>query len=194
MRALMRPSCLLASALIVSLTACAPRAAKPDGEGGEATASTSARATDFSLRALDGRTVRLSDYLGKDVVLLSFWATWCVPCLGEMPELEKLYQRYKDQGLTILAISMDGPETIANVEPTVRRHGVTFPVLLDEDTRVSAVFNPTRDAPYAVIIDRSGSIVDRRLGYAPGDEAKLEEKLKSLLTPASAPAADESAR
>lgn len=181
----MNRPCLVASALLLSFTACAPRAAKPTSDAPAAPAaaseSSSAKATDFSLRSLDGRTVRLSDYLGKDVVLLTFWATWCLPCLGEMPELEKIHQKYKDHGLTILAISMDGPETVANVDSTIRRLGVTFPVLLDEDTRVSNVYNPTRDAPYAVIIGRDGSIVDRRLGYSPGDEVKLEEELKKLL-------------
>lgn len=186
----MRPlasASVLISVLCQVLFACTPKSV-PDGEAAAvAEAKGPAQASDFTLRSLEGRNVRLSDHLGKDVVMLSFWATWCSPCLGEMPELEKLHQKYKDQGLVILGISMDGPESIANVEPTVRRYGVTYPILLDEDTRVASVYDPTKDAPYAVLIDRSGRIVDTRLGYSPGDEVKLEEKLVSLLGPAPAP-------
>ncbi|MBX5482475.1 MAG: TlpA family protein disulfide reductase [Myxococcaceae bacterium] len=169
-------------ALVVFLS-CAPKSVS----GGEQTAVKEtkgpARATDFSLRSLDGKTVRLSDHLGKDVVMLTFWATWCLPCLGEMPKLEALHQKYKDQGFTVLGISMDGPESIANVDPTVRRYGVTYPILLDEETRVASIYNPTRDAPFAVLIDRSGKIVETRLGYAPGDEVQLEKTIVSLLNP-----------
>lgn len=158
-------------------SACAPRAATPTRDEDKGPA----KATDFSLRSIDGRTVRLSDYLGRDVIFLNFWATWCVPCLGEMPALEKIHQTYKDQGLTILGVSMDGPESIANVEPTVRRYGITYPILLDEETRVVALYNPARDAPYSVLIDRQGRIVERFLGYSPGDEVKLEQRIQPLL-------------
>jgi peroxiredoxin len=179
-----RTRALLPAALaaLVAL-GCAARSANPAEDKGPA------RATDFSLRSVDGRTFRLSDHLGKDVILLSFWATWCVPCLGEMPELEKIYRDHKAQGFTVVGLSMDGPESIANVEPTVRRYGVTYPIVLDEETRVTAVYNPARDAPYAVLIDRSGRIVERKLGYAPGDEVKLKEEIVKLLAAAPAGAA-----
>jgi peroxiredoxin len=173
------------SFLLVSLLAlagCAPRVATPEKPAGPA------KASDFSLRAIDGQTFRLSDYLGKDVILLSFWATWCVPCTAEMPALEKLHETYKDKGLKIVGISMDGPETIANVESTVRRYGATYPVVLDEETRVVAAYNPTRDAPFTVIIDRDGRIVESRLGYTLGDEVQLEKTLQGLL--AAAPASE----
>ncbi|MBK7859014.1 MAG: TlpA family protein disulfide reductase [Archangiaceae bacterium] len=175
----MRP--LLAVLLLVANTACAPKsgeAAKPD------TSSSTSAATDFSLTSVDGKTVHLSDHLGKDVILLSFWATWCVPCLGEMPKLEQLYQKYRAQGFTVLSISMDGPETLPNVDPTVRRLGVTYPVLLDEETRVVALYNPARDAPFAVLIGKDGRISESRVGYAPGDENQLGERIEKLLAAA----------
>lgn len=171
----MRPTVFILTSLCLFAAGCSPRTATPTEEKG------AAKASDFSLRALDGRTVRLSDHLGKDVIFLNFWATWCVPCLGEMPELQKLHQTYKDQGLTILGISMDGPESIANVEPTIRRYGINYPILLDEETRVVAIFNPARDAPFGVLIDREGRIVESMVGYSPGDEKKLEAKIQTLL-------------
>ncbi len=75
-------------------------------------------ATNFTIRDLDGKHVRLSDY-GKNVVLMNFWATWCKGCTGELRHLEKLYQKYKVKGFVVLAISMDGPESQANVKPVV---------------------------------------------------------------------------
>lgn len=170
-----------AAALVLASALCVSACAHNVLTSGADTPKDAAQATDFSLRSTEGRTVRLSDYLGKDVVLLSFWATWCSPCLGEMPELEKLHQRYKDQGLTILGISMDGPESVANVDSTLRRYGVSYPVLLDEETRVASLYDPTKDAPFTVLIGRNGRVVESHLGYSPGDELKLEQQIKTLL-------------
>ncbi|MHB8875042.1 MAG: peroxiredoxin family protein [Myxococcaceae bacterium] len=165
---------LLVAAL--SFGGCAPKV-----PGAVAPSTGAARASDFTLRALDGSTVHLSDYLGKDVVMISFWATWCTPCLGEVPHLVKLHQKYKGQGFTLLSIAMDGPETMANVEPTARRYGIDYPVLLDEDTRVLSVYNPARDAPFTVIIGKDGRIAETRVGFAHGEETVLEERLRGLL-------------
>jgi peroxiredoxin len=169
--------CTLVSALC--LPGCATSTASKPSGGDDA--SGGARAPDFSLRQVDGRTFRLSDHLGRDVIMLSFWATWCAPCLTEMPALEKLHQTYKDQGFTLVGVSMDGPETVANIRATLRRYGVTYPVVLDEETNVVARYNPTRDAPFAVLIDREGRVAQTKLGYAPGDEVKLEQSIRTLL-------------
>ena len=131
--------------------------------------------------------MRLSDHLGKDVVLLDFWATWCTPCLAEMPHLEAISRAHREKGLVVLGSSIDGPETVSNVDPVVRRYGVSFPVLLDEETRVQAQYNPARDAPFAVLIDRSGKVVERRAGYQPGDEKSLEARLLELLAAPTSP-------
>jgi peroxiredoxin len=163
-------------ALTAAALACGCTAAHAPGAG-----ASSAKATDFTLRALDGSTVRLSDHLGQEVVMLSFWATWCGPCLGEMPALENLHKTYKAQGFRLLSVAMDGPETMAEVEPTARRYGLTYPVLLDQDTRVVAVYNPTRDAPFTVLIGRDGRIAETKVGYSPGDEKQLEEKIRALV-------------
>jgi peroxiredoxin len=150
---------------------------------GCATSGGSQRARDFSLRDLDGRTIRLSDYLGKDVIVISFWATWCTPCQAELPHLDRIYRTHKDQGFVAIAISMDGPETVAQVAPTVRRLGLSLPVLLDEETRVVASHNPHRDAPFTVVIARDGSVASSRPGYTAGDEVELEKEVVALLAP-----------
>ena len=164
----------LAAALAALCLSCA-------AAGGGSGTRSSGRAPDFTLRDVDGRTVHLSDYLGKQVVLLDFWATWCTPCAGELPHLQRLYQTYRDQGFVVLAVAMDGPETMADVTPFARRHGLTFPVLLDEETRVVGAFNPRRAAPLNVLIARDGTIAGVREGFGEGDEQQLEGDIRRLL-------------
>jgi peroxiredoxin len=172
---------------LTGLAACGPAT---HGSGGGAP-GIGAQATDFTLRDYEGRQFSLAEHFGKRVVLLDFWATWCVPCEAEMPHLERLYERYRDQGFIVYAIAMDGPETVASVGSLARRLGVTFPVLLDEETRVTAVYNPHRTAPLSVLIDRSGRIRTVHQGYVAGDEVALEREIQGLLAAgaASAPAA-----
>lgn len=164
----------VAAALAVSL--CLVACAAPQSGSGAA----SGGAADFALRDTAGRTVRLSDHAGQ-VVLLNFWATWCVPCAAELPHLQRLYETYRDQGFMVLAISMDGPETVANVGTHARRYGLTCPVLLDEETRVVGVYNPKRTAPFSVLIGRDGEVAKTRAGYSPGDEVELEAEIRELL-------------
>jgi peroxiredoxin len=139
------------------------------------------QASDFTLRDTEGRTVHLSDYLSKDVILIDFWATWCVPCEAELPHLEKLYKDYQAKGFVVLGISMDGPETVAQVGPFARRYDLSFPVLLDEETKVVGVYNPKRTAPLGVLVDRKGQIARVRQGYSAGDEKLIEEDVRSLV-------------
>ena len=79
------------------------------------------KAIDFALRDLDGNTVRLSDHIGEKVILVDFWATWCVPCVKELPHFQRFHETYADKGLLILAITVDGPETVAMVRPFMSR-------------------------------------------------------------------------
>jgi peroxiredoxin len=155
-----------------------PAAALPSGT----------RATDFAVRDTKGRTVRLSDYLGKKVVLLDFWATYCEPCLGEMPHLEAMYEENKEKGFVIIALAMDGPETVAEVPSFVARNGLTFPVAADADSHVASIYNPKSSAPLSVLIDRSGNVVRVREGYNPGDEALVAADVTRALA-ATAPGA-----
>lgn len=182
----------LSLALLLGASACAATSGTTrEGSGGGNTkgagavasegTTVGAPAPDFTLRDLDGRNVNLSDRLGKDVILLDFWATWCVPCGAEMPHLEQLYQANKDKGFVILGIAMDGPETVAQVGPFARRYGINFPVLLDEETRVVNVYNPKRTAPLTVLIDRKGQIARIRNGYNAGDEKLVADDVASLL-------------
>jgi peroxiredoxin len=150
-----------------------PTASKGGGPRG-------APAPDFTLPALDGKSIRLSDYKGK-IVLIDFWSTTCDPCMVEMPHLVELYKKHKDKGFVVLAISLDGPESRAQVNSVVHDKDMIFPVLLDEETTVVGKFNPKKEMPYAVLIDRDGSIVHKRGGYTAGDEKTLVAEVEKVL-------------
>jgi peroxiredoxin len=137
-------------------------------------------APDFTLPTLDGKNVSLSDFKGK-VVLVDFWATTCDPCLTEMPHLVELYEKHKADGFVVLAVSADGPETRAAVSSVAHDKGMSFPVLLDEETSVIARYNPKKDMPFSALIDRNGNVVRKTSGYTPGDEAKLAADVEKLL-------------
>jgi peroxiredoxin len=150
-------------------------------EAGTAGPAATASAPDFSLPSTEGRTVHLSDYLGKNVVLIDFWSTTCDPCMAEMPHLVELYKKHKDKGFVVLAVSLDGPESLAEVNRVVHDKGMVFPVLLDQETTVVARYNPKREMPFSVLIDKTGAIVKKRAGYTPGEEKGVAEDVEKAL-------------
>ncbi len=145
-----------------------------------------APAPDFTGLDIDGKSVTLSSHLGKNVVLLDFCSTWCEPCVAEFPHLRTLYEANKAKGFIILAISVDGPETVANVPAFARRNQLTFPMLTDETSRIAPLYNPKKTAPLTVLIDRSGKIVLVHEGYTAGDELALAHEVATALSGAPA--------
>src|SRR3984893_11830082 len=113
---------------------------------------------DFSLTELGGKTWTLKELHGK-VVLLNFWATWCPPCRKEMPDLEALYQQFKDQGLEILAVS---DEDAGKVRPFIAQQKVTYPVLLDPGRKVNELFQ-IEGIPKTFVYDRNGKLVSQSI-------------------------------
>jgi peroxiredoxin len=113
------------------------------------------QSADFTLTDLQGKTWTLKDMKGK-VVLVNFWATWCPPCRKEMPDLEALYNRFKDQGFVILAISED--EETPKVGPFISEHKITYPILLDPGSTVNNLFQ-VEGIPKSFVYDRDGKLV-----------------------------------
>jgi peroxiredoxin len=109
---------------------------------------------DFTLTDLEGKPWSLQALHGK-VVLVNFWATWCPPCRKEMPDLEALYNEFKDQGLLILAIS---DEDISKVKPFIAEHNTTYPILLDPGSKVHKSF-VVEGIPKSFLYDREGKLV-----------------------------------
>lgn len=115
---------------------------------------------DFSLLALDGSTIRLSEMRGKTVVL-NFWASWCVPCTEEMPELESFYKAHQGGNIVVIGVNVGEKPDVAR--GFVAKEGVTFPIALDEDTSVATSYG-MRGLPMTVVIDPMGLIHWNRLG------------------------------
>lgn len=140
----------------------------------------SAKAPAWELRDLDGKLVKSSDFDGK-VVILDFWATWCAPCKAEIPGFVELQKQYGDRGLIVVGISLDegGP---AVVKRFMTQFGMNYPVVLG-DVGLMKAFGGTA-IPTTLIIDRSGNIVSRHIGFAPKET--FESEIKPLLEPSPA--------
>jgi len=134
------------------------------------------KAPALALKDLRGRTVRLSNYKGK-VVLLNFWATWCPPCRAEMPDLIKMQREYRSKGLQVIGITYP-PEEIEEVRQFIRKLGVNYPVALGTK-ETKTLFDQTETLPLTMIIDRQGNIIDRIEGILLPVE--FEQKIKPLL-------------
>jgi peroxiredoxin len=113
------------------------------------------QSADFTLTDLQGKSWTLKDMKGK-VVLVNFWATWCPPCRKEMPDLEALYNRFKDQGFVILAISED--EETPKVGPFIAEHKITYPILFDPGSKVNNLFE-VEGIPKSFVYNRDGKLV-----------------------------------
>jgi peroxiredoxin len=163
---------LIAAAL---LSSCATTTGAP------APNAAASRLPDFELSSVEGDTMRLSEHLGRDVVLLAFWDTWCEPCKTELPHLDRIYRAHKDKGFKVFAISMDDPSTAGLVAPYVHEQGFAFDVLLDPNGRASNLYNTHKSAPYTVIIGRDGAIASETTGFEPSAAKALEEQIEKLL-------------
>jgi len=118
-------------------------------------------APNFSLPGLDGQMVSLADYRGK-VVLLNIWATWCPPCVEEMPSMEKLYQELNGDGFEILAVSID-ESGVQDVRPFMQKHKLSFPVLMDPEGTIKGLYRTT-GVPESFVIDKDGTLVEIVIG------------------------------
>jgi thiol-disulfide isomerase/thioredoxin len=130
----------------------------------------------LTLKDLRGRTLRLSDYRGK-VVLLNFWATWCPPCRAEMPDLIKMQREYRSKGLRVIGVTYP-PEEISEVRRFIRKLGVNYPVALGTK-ETKTLFDETETLPLTVVIDREGNVRERIEGILLSKE--FEQKIKPLL-------------
>ena len=134
-------------------------------------------APDFVLKSATGENLRLSEYRG-DVVMINFWATWCGPCRQEMPLLDELYGRYQRVGFNLLGVNIDDDPRRAMA--MVNELGISFPVLFDEDKKVSKLYE-VEAMPLTILLDREGTVRHVHHGYQPGYEQKYLNEIRSLL-------------
>jgi cytochrome c biogenesis protein CcmG/thiol:disulfide interchange protein DsbE len=135
-------------------------------------------APEFQLDNLDGQPVSLSDFLGKPV-LINFWATWCNPCVYEMPFIQEVFDEWSGQGLVVLAINVG--ESSSKAETFMESHGLSFPVLLDIEGKVAEQYNVlAHGIPQTFLVDRDGVIKSMRMG-AFTSKKSLEGSLKRII-------------
>ncbi|MBI2529273.1 MAG: TlpA family protein disulfide reductase [Candidatus Rokubacteria bacterium] len=130
----------------------------------------------FSLATLDGHRAALADYRDA-LVILNFWATWCVPCTDEMPTLEALWKDYRARGLVVLGVSVDRGAPRALLDPYVRNLALTFPILLDPDGKTASAWRVTA-LPATFVVKPGGEVA----GNAVGARDWRSEAMQALLT------------
>jgi cytochrome c biogenesis protein CcmG/thiol:disulfide interchange protein DsbE len=130
---------------------------------------------DFVLRDLNNKPLNLADYKGK-VVVLNFWATWCGPCKEEIPAFVELYDRYKDQGLVIVGVSID--DTPEQLQAFTREWKMQYPVA-QMQSDIEDAYGPFYGVPTSFFIARDGSICTKHLG--PVSKEQFEREVKALL-------------
>ena len=131
------------------------------------------------LPRLDGGVTALSDHRDK-LVVVNFWATWCQPCLTEMPTLEALWQQYRTRGLIVLGVSVDRDAPRPLLDPYVGRLGLTFPVLLDADLKSAHAWRVT-GLPATFIIRPGGHAVGMAFGAREWNSAEMRALLEPML-------------
>jgi peroxiredoxin len=135
------------------------------------------KAPNFGLKTLNGQEVKLSDMVGKKVIL-NFWATWCPPCKAEMPHMQEFYEEQKNNQVTILAVNLTTSEKSSdNIGSFVKDYGLTFPIVLDSEGQVGQTYQAVT-IPTSYIIDTKGVIQKKIVG--PMDKEMMTELLQSV--------------
>ncbi|MEO5617224.1 MAG: redoxin domain-containing protein [Candidatus Eisenbacteria bacterium] len=135
----------------------------------------------FKVRDLDGRLVSSASLRGK-ITLLDFWATWCVPCVKNAPELNRLHREWSGRGFQVLGISID-EGGVKKVRPFLKRHAVKYPLVVDSEKPSAWSSFRVKAVPAAYLIDAEGNIVRQWLGRV--DPAEVEKALTGMLGPKS---------
>lgn len=135
-------------------------------------------APDFMLPALDGTEVSLSQLSGQPV-LINFWASWCIPCRDEMPELVRVYESHKAEGLMILGVNLTYSDSVHSVQAFANEFNITFPVLLDEEASVAGKIYQIPGLPTSVFVTQDGTIERIQVGVMSGRQ--VDEYVAEIL-------------
>jgi thiol-disulfide isomerase/thioredoxin len=134
-----------------------------------------------NIKTLQGQTINVQE-LGKTgkITVISFWATWCSPCKKELDAIKDYYGEWQEKyGVELVAISVDDARTAAKIPAMVEEKGWEYRILHDPSKELQVAAN-IQSVPYTFLLDQTGNIVFEHIGYTPGDELELEEKIKEL--------------
>jgi cytochrome c biogenesis protein CcmG/thiol:disulfide interchange protein DsbE len=135
----------------------------------------------FTVKTVKGDEVNFKDYLGKGPVLIDFWALWCEPCKQEMKAFKTIQEKFKTEGVNLIAINTDQVRNVAKVRAYVTTQGFEFPVLLDPDGDIARDIFSMESLPYSLILMPDGSIYKKHIGYTAGDEKAIEQEVVELV-------------
>ncbi len=135
------------------------------------------KAPEFSVKDIHGNLVSISSLKGN-VILLNFWATWCPPCVSEMPSMDRLYQSFRHKGLTVIGVSMDG--SVSAVKSFIKKNPVSFIVIVDSKQAISRSYKAFM-TPLTFIIDKRGIVIDKYFGEQDWTDSGIVKKIESFL-------------
>ncbi len=139
------------------------------------------KAPNFTLKDLEGKPVSLSDFIGKKIIMLDFWATWCNVCKREMPVLEKVYKEYKEKGVEFIGVTLD--ENVVQIKKVLDAKGITYLTLIDEGAKVATeVYQLAGPIPLKVVIDKKGIVRYSHVGDFPEYPPEINFVFDQLLT------------
>lgn len=142
------------------------------------------QAPDFTLLDLDDNQIKLSDLKGK-IVIVNVWASWCKPCQYEMPAMQKIHNKYSQDGFVLLAVNNTYQDNFNDVLIFVQNNGLTFPILLDREGKVSNLYQ-VQALPSTYFINQKGIITDIIIG-GPMSETLIESKILEMVENVSNP-------
>jgi len=131
----------------------------------------------FELQDLDNEWTTFADVKGEHLTVIDFWATWCQPCLRSLPELNSLYNEFKNKGVNFVGISIDGPRNQSKLKPFVQSMGIDYAILRDVNSEIMSEMGVTT-VPTLLILDKEGEIVFYHEGYRPGDEKYIRMNIE----------------
>jgi len=141
---------------------------------------TAQQVRNFTLNDLNNKQQSFNELKGEKLTLIDFWATWCKPCNKAIPELNKIYTEFKNEGVNVIGINCDGPRSIAKVAPLCKTLQIEYPVLIDMNIQLMAELNLSA-YPTLIIVNSSGKIVWIHEGFVPGDELVISEEINKQL-------------
>lgn len=138
------------------------------------------KVNDFRLPDNQNKNTSFSELKGEKLTVIDFWATWCKPCIKAIPKLNKVYEKFKDQGVSFISINCDGPRSIAKAVPMSNSLKIAYPLLLDINSDVKNQLNLAA-FPTLIIVNEVGKIVYIHEGYADGYNEEITQALEKQL-------------